>query len=486
MYSAYPDVICLRIPVVFIFGARFFYFCFIFNFKFNYIINFISIFLQYLFMNVMFILTFDTVFADPQEFPNGDHDKLRSLAAQIELSMGSYRAPGTIQHMQTPVAKFWTFVHTTLGSTFDRVLTRVNPNQWSPTEHRSRLAIMMAFASEVTSTHVTVQSTIKYVQQTEAHFKDAGFFVWSKEHSYAEWKQFFRGLEVRKAFVKVVRAGFSASDVHALNTFTWLKVLPHGDGSAPLNNQSRSLDVAQAANLVALRSFSFITLFRVGEATKSGPDLSPLDVNDEDLGNVLPPLRLTRSMIRFVSVDGILHSVQIFPPRMKNMVNNDLARQMIEIRVKPGSFPDAAADLFRLFILDPVDPSLWSSTPLFRNTASNKPLAPRFLIQADRHAIRFLPAQFAGRDPLRFSGHSYRIGGVEALIAAGCPDMVIMVLGRWISSCWRLYARLGEATINKWRYRMCHPDGWKTGSPQDEVGEDRREAVAAFNAFAAF
>ena len=426
------------------------------------------------------------ILADPLEFPNGDQDKLRSLAAQIELSMGSYRAPGTIQHMQTPVAKFWTFVHSTLGSTFERILTRIHPSQWPPSEHRSRLAIMMAFASEVTMSHVTVQSTIKYIQQTEAHFKDSGFFLWSKDHSLSEWKQFFRGLEVRKAFVKVVRAGFSASDVHALNTFSWLQLFTSGDGSPPLSNPSRSLGVALAANLVALRSFSFITLFRVGEATKSGPDILPLDAQDEDMGNILPPHRLTRSMVRFVQVDGVLHSVQIFPPRMKNMANNDLARQMIEIRVSPGSFPDAAADLFRLFVLDPVDPSLWSSTPLFRNPRTNKPFSPRDLIQMDRDAIRFLPTQFAGRDPLRFSGHSYRIGGVEALIAAGCPDMVIMVLGRWISSCWRLYARLGATTINKWRHRMCRPDDGNPASTPMTAGEDRLEAIAAFNAFAAF
>ena len=71
-------------------------------------------------------------------------------------------------------------------------------------------------------------------------------------------------------------------------------------------------------------------------------------------------------------------------------------------------------------------------------------------------------------------------------MAAGCPDMVIMVLGRWISSCWRLYARLGDATINKWRHRMCRPDDGNPASTSMAAEEDRLEAIAAFNAFAAF
>ena len=53
-----------------------------------------------------------------------------------------------------------------------------------------------------------------------------------------------------------------------------------------------------------------------------------------------------------------------------------------------------------------------------------------------------------------FAGHSYRIGGVEALMLMGCPDSVIHILGRWVSDCWKLYGRLGSRIIDSWRYKM--------------------------------
>ena len=72
-------------------------------------------------------------------------------------------------------------------------------------------------------------------------------------------------------------------------------------------------------------------------------------------------------------------------------------------------------------------------------------------------------------------------------MAAGCPDMVIMVLGRWVSSCWQLYARLGEATINKWRVRMCQPDGAVNDTGQIRRRDDQEangDSVAVVNALA--
>ena len=134
---------------------------------------------------------------------------------------------------------------------------------------------------------------------------------------------------------------------------------------------------------------------------------------------------------------------------------NPLARQMIEIRNIPGHFPETCLDLYRLFILDPVDKSLWHTTLLFRNPNHvSEPLSATFITKMDREAISALPIVFSGREPKMFAGHSYRIGGVEALMLMGCPDSVIHILGRWVSDCWKLYGRLGSRIIDSWRYKM--------------------------------
>jgi hypothetical protein len=171
-------------------------------------------------------------------------------------------------------------------------------------------------------------------------------------------------------------------------------------------------------------------------------------------------------MVRFKIVDNKLLSVQIFTPSIKNRAGNPLARQMIEIRNVDGHFPQAAMDLYRLFILDPVDRSLWHTTPLFRfPDQPTAPLTPSFITKIDREAISALPIVFAGRDPKMFAGHSYRIGGVEALMLMGCPDSVIQILGRWVSDCWKLYGCLGSRIIDSWRLKMMLASRSTTTSP---------------------
>lgn len=49
--------------------------------------------------------------------------------------------------------------------------------------------------------------------------------------------------------------------------------------------------------------------------------------------------------------------------------------------------------------------------------------------------------QSAGLDVGRYSGHSLRIGASTTAAAAGVPDHLIKILGRWQSEAYQLYVR---------------------------------------------
>ena len=48
----------------------------------------------------------------------------------------------------------------------------------------------------------------------------------------------------------------------------------------------------------------------------------------------------------------------------------------------------------------------------------------------------------AGFDPLKFAGHSFRIGAVLTAASRGVEDSLIKTLGRWQSSAYLLYIRI--------------------------------------------
>ena len=48
----------------------------------------------------------------------------------------------------------------------------------------------------------------------------------------------------------------------------------------------------------------------------------------------------------------------------------------------------------------------------------------------------------AGFDPLKFAGHSFRIGAALTAASRGVEDSLIKTLGRWRSSAYLLYVRI--------------------------------------------
>lgn len=56
-------------------------------------------------------------------------------------------------------------------------------------------------------------------------------------------------------------------------------------------------------------------------------------------------------------------------------------------------------------------------------------------------------ARSAGLPYKSLKGHSFRIGAASAAAAAGLPDWLIKVLGRWSSDCYQIYIRTPESVL---------------------------------------
>ena len=111
-----------------------------------------------------------------------------------------------------------------------------------------------------------------------------------------------------------------------------------------------------------------------------------------------------------------------------------------------GAFIDAVAEVRNMLEVDPTPLGKGSSTPLFRDPATNGPLRTNHL----RDLIRRGMGLAGEPDPTQFGTHSLRIGGATALFAAGADETVIRTMGRWSSDCYRLYVRACFESTLKW------------------------------------
>ena len=110
--------------------------------------------------------------------------------------------------------------------------------------------------------------------------------------------------------------------------------------------------------------------------------------------------------------------------------------------------------------------SLCAVTAMQEYFLTVRPLAgPLFSFQSGRLLTRSAvtsllrdAARSAGLPYKCLKGHSFRIGAASAAAAAGLPDWLIKVLGRWSSDCYQLYIRTPSSILLSAAPRMaCFP-----------------------------
>jgi hypothetical protein len=100
-----------------------------------------------------------------------------------------------------------------------------------------------------------------------------------------------------------------------------------------------------------------------------------------------------------------------------------------------GTILTPVQDLLLLFRIDRVPPERYDATPLFRRASGAS-----FTTDYVREVVRFL-MHSVGLAPELYGGHSLRIGGASAALAANVSEAVIRAMGRWDSDVYELYLR---------------------------------------------
>ena len=328
--------------------------------------------------------------------------------------------------------------------------------------------------------HRTEQATWGYIEEVNAwHHAQVGVPLVPREKDLErEIKKVIKGLVKLKPGSTWHRRGLNMQHVLALNEVT--RSMEGEVIRVPGNHRcSRPLDSKLIANINSLRTFAWQNLFRLGEATITEARLwnQPLEAGKR-------PSRA--SLMALYDTDGVLQGFQL--PALGYKCNNMHTDADLTMRIHQGDPLNAARDLQCLLETDnaSLDPPgirqdeatvpLWRFSPRedrAQDAITGTTLTPDFIRQLDRtiisrHAERFRPVTAA-----EIGGHSYRIGGCSALLAAGAPMLIIQAMGRWSSDCFLLYCRQGQKQKDVWARKMlsvrdpdavydCNSD-WATG-----------------------
>ena len=196
---------------------------------------------------------------------------------------------------------------------------------------------------------------------------------------------------------------------------------------------------AEEANWVAALTVGFVGLLRAAELAL-GPGK-----------RWTAATCLTRRDVSIVTKGGRRHVVLHMRP-----CKNDKVERGKRVRLLlpgGGKYLDPVAALEHLFAADPVPEEEWAATPLFRDPATGA----AFTTAHVRAVVKALMAA-EGEDPRQYGGHSLRIGGATAALAAGVPPVVIRAMGRWSSDVYEIYCRASDEAVLRFGRRIAGVD----------------------------
>ena len=206
-----------------------------------------------------------------------------------------------------------------------------------------------------------------------------------------------------------------------------------------------SRDDPAHANIRAALSVAFSGLLRSAEFSEKGGKLQNSTIRRSDI-NSLDALKLVLMM-----------------SPCKNM-HHLSGRTCPLVLGAGGSFVDAVEEVHNLLRVDPIQPGMAESTPMFRDPLTNSPLSYEVILAIIKRIIVAV-----GDDPDQYGTHSLRIGGATALFAAGANETVIRTMGRWSSDIHRLYVRACFEQCCDWTKRAASVEVSDLAGEFDEV-----------------
>ena len=331
---------------------------------------------------------------------------------------------------------------------------------WPRKRRQFHEALLTSYCSTVTETHKTATTCRAYASKV-ANFWIKAYHVplWPDE-MFDDLQDYIKGLIKIKMHVANVRLGLSAPDVMVMlrTIHSWSRLQLCTTPRGPKYKWGGHYTCTVGASWV----FTYKVALRYGEGTApSGKDFDHVT-------------HLTRASVRVVDgVRGGPSIMEVTPPKFK--VNNRHSDKIISGEIDPSDPLNWPSHILRMMELDPVEPAWASRTPLFRDTRPlvRDPATGRFPpgsskaggADALKYSLmlttlrRVITAEsgpnqwFQGRSPMSFGLHSFRIGFMNDLVAAGASYFVVSALGRWTSESVMDYHRMQQQTAHRWARR---------------------------------
>jgi hypothetical protein len=367
----------------------------------------------------------------------------------------------TLEGKATAVSKFLTFLRDMDVPAAALTSQSRNPLEWTDDRHQFHEALLVGYCSRVTVSHKTAASCMQYASHVAIHWRKAhGRTLWTTE-MFDNLKPYIRGLIKIKAHVAKKRLGLSAPDVLVL-----LRTLEYWS-RLRMRTTKRSKwrwGGHYTSAVGASYAYTYGVALRYGEATTP---------SNKDFDHVIHTTHADVEVIP--GVRGGPAVMRIRPPKFK--VNNKFSSDYITGEILPDDPLNWPSLILKMMALDPVVPQWRSRTPLFRDTrglardkhgrfppgsashGGGDALKYHVMLTTLRAAIDAESAPglwFNGRPSAEFGLHSFRIGCMNDLVAAGASYFVVSAMGRWTSQSVLDYHRMQEATAHHWARRAQH------------------------------